>query len=160
MPGSLWTAPSIAEWSRLLRSAVEPLQSVEPVLVGFLAQQRIPKRRVRTSGMVDVLTDLARLQLQACGAQDALPVVIDEGALDVAIGRLSTFGEAHRVLEGHAGALREVLQHRMRRVTEQHDAALRPSLHRIAIAQHPHLPVGTVSNDVLHVLVRMAKTVE
>src|SRR4051794_31314693 len=105
MPASLRTAPSIAEWSRLLRSAVEPLQCVEPVLVGFLAQQRIPKRRVRTCGMVDVLSDLARLQLQARGAQDALPVVIDEGALDVAVRGFSTFGEARRVLEGHAGAL-------------------------------------------------------
>ena len=44
------------------------------------------------------------------------------------------FGEQSRVLDRHAGALRQRLQRRMRGVAEQHHAALVPMPDRIAVA--------------------------
>ena len=44
----------------------------------------------------------------------------------VFVGRLDLDGEAHRVFDRHAGALGEVLQHRMGGVAEQSDPPLAP----------------------------------
>ena len=55
--------------------------------------------------------------------------------------------QADRVLDRHAGALREVLQHRMGGVAEEDGAAVEPALDRLAVAQHPEPPVAAVADD-------------
>src|SRR5207249_1016196 len=42
----------------------------------------------------------------------------------------------------HACALREILQHRMRRITYERDSAIAPVRHWIPIAQYPAAPVA------------------
>jgi len=65
--------------------------------------------------------------------------------------------QAHRVLHRLAGALREILQHRMCSVAEQRDAAVHPAFDRIAVAQHPQPPVLAVLDDLLRARMHMAE---
>lgn len=58
-------------------------------------------------------------------------------------------GQADAILDGHARALREILQGRVRGVAQQRHAPVDPVVHRIAIAQHPKLPIRAVADDVL-----------
>ena len=109
---------------------------------------------LRSSGVgvgrvVDVLADGARLELDAGGAQEALLAVALERRLDLAGMARDHVREAHGVLHRHAGALREVLQHRVRGIAQERDAAVDPALDRVAVAEHPELPVLAVADDLL-----------
>ena len=44
------------------------------------------------------------------------------------------------IFDGHAGALRQILQHRVGRIPEQGDGTPAPFLDWFAIAEHPHAP--------------------
>ena len=70
-------------------------------------------------------------------AQDPGRLEAAEGGREVAAGGVDQLRQAEPVLDRHAGALRQRLQRRMRGIAEQHDAALRPVPHRIAVADLP-----------------------
>ena len=132
-------------------------QIVVIILRRLRAHDGVAEAGVFAVGMVDVLADGAGLQLDARGALEALrQVVLQRGGVIVRIVRQHV-RQAHRVLQRHAGALREILQGRVRGVAEQHDAAVDPLLQRIAVAQHPELPVLAVADDVLGALMDMDK---
>src|SRR5207302_312790 len=75
--------------------------------------------------------------LHARGAHQAGRLVLAEGRREIAAGFVGARGEADRVLQRHGGALREILQHEMRRVAEQRHRPGAPVVHRLAEAQHP-----------------------
>jgi len=68
--------------------------------------------------MIDVLADGAGQQLHPRGAREALrPIILQRSRVVIGILR-QHMRQAHRVLHRLAGALREILQHRMRGVAQ------------------------------------------
>src|SRR5262245_9367710 len=107
--------------------------------------------------MIDVLTDGAGEQLHPRSARKALrAIVLQRGRTIVRMLRQHV-RQTHRVLHRLTGALREILQHRMRGIAEQRDAAIDPALAWVAVAQHPELPVPAMSDDGLRAFMHMAK---
>src|SRR3546814_4095143 len=72
-----------------------------------------------------------------------------ERALDIAGMVGHHFGERDTVFHGHAGALCEILQHRMRSIAKQGDSAINPAFNGFAVAQNPELPVRPMFDDAL-----------
>ena len=97
--------------------------------------------------------------LHARGARKTLPRGSSQARLAWIIGMgAQHVRQAHRVFHRHAGALREILQHRVRGIAQQRDTAVDPALDRIAVAQYPELPVLAMANDILRTLVDMRET--
>ncbi len=99
----------------------------------------------------------ARHQLQASRAQQAPGAISLEACFDAAGMIGQRLRQAHRVLHRHAGALRHILQHRVRGIAEQRHAAVGPALDRLAVAQHPHFPVDAVTDDRLGAFAHMGE---
>src|SRR4029077_616933 len=131
------------------RSAVEPGKILVPVLRRFCAHDGVAKAGVFAGGMIDVLADRAREQLHASGARKTLLAIVFQRGRVIAGMAAQHMRQADRVFHRLAGALREILQHRVGGLTEQHDASIAPSLRRIAVAQYPQLPVLAVTDDAL-----------
>src|ERR1039458_27067 len=77
--------------------------------------------------MIDVLADGAGLQLHARGARETLRTITLERSGGVVRKGAQHVRQAHRVLQRHAGALREILHHRVRGIAKQGDAAIDPA---------------------------------
>ncbi len=106
--------------------------------------------------MIDVLADGAGQQLHPRGARKALrAVALQRHGIIIILPE--HVRQAHRVLHRLAGALREILQHRMGGIAEQHDAAVDPALDGIAVAQHPEPPVLAVTDDLPRPFVHVLK---
>ena len=112
--------------------------SIEPSLLQS-AQQLVAQLAIDAAGVID-LAEHPRHQLHPRGAEITQLLIFFERRRKIVAARLDLVGEADRVFHRHVAALGEVLQHRMRGVAEQRDAALGPVLDRRAVAQHPHLP--------------------
>ena len=118
------------------------------MLVGRLRSHRlIAHLSLCAGGVIDVFANEPRAELDARRAHRALLVVIDERRLDPALMRLDPLPKADPVLQRHAGALREILQGRVCGIPKQSDPPIDPSRDRLAVAQHPELPVGAVADD-------------
>ena len=138
------------------RPAIQPRKRVVPFLRRLRAHDGVAQPGVLAVGMIDVLADRARHHLHPRGAGKALrPVGLQRRGKIIMLRQ--HVRQAHRVLHRLAGALREILQHRVRGIAEQHDAAVDPALGGIAVAQHPEPPVGAVADDVLRPRVHVAK---
>jgi hypothetical protein len=103
------------------------------------AERYVAQFRGDTARVIKLAID-PRHDLHPGGAQIAFLLVgLKRGHWIVRHGR-DLLRQHHCIFGRHAGALREILQHRMRSIAEQGDAALRPILHRLAVAQDPHAP--------------------
>ena len=107
--------------------------------------------------MIDVLADGAGQHLHPRGARKTLRAIVLQRDGVVLILRQHV-RQAHRVFHRLAGALREILQHRMRGIAEQRDTAVDPALDGIAVAQHPEPPVLAVTNDLPRTFMDVPKT--
>jgi hypothetical protein len=74
------------------------------------------------------------------GTQVTVLRVSLESRRQIVRGRGHFLRQHHRVFGRHAGALRELLEHRMGRIAEHGDATARPILHRLVVAQDPYAP--------------------
>ena len=128
------------------RPAIEPREIAAPLLLRLRAHDGVAQAGVLAVGMIDVLADRARQHLHSCGARKALRAIGFERRRVIIVLRQHV-RQADRVLHRLAGALREILQHRMRGIAEQRDAPVDPALGRIAVAQHPEPPVRAVADD-------------
>ena len=109
-------------------------------------------------GLIDALRDAETIAfLEDRGARAGYVTSVCTGSLLLAVGGeggrqraaegLDVVAEADRVLQRHAGALGEVLQHGMGGVAEQGDPALDPADDGIAVAEHPEPPALAVLDD-------------
>ena len=106
-------------------------------------------------GVIDVLAQRARLELDTCGAQQPAVSIGPQRPLD--IGRILRHHvrQTDCVLHRHAGALRHVLEHGMGGIAEQCHAAVYPARRRLAVAEHPESPVTAVVDDLSRPLVHV-----
>ena len=105
--------------------------------------------------VIDVVAHQTRLNLNPRRPRRPLAAIGFEGRLDVAGGVRHLMAQTHRVFHRHAGALRHVLQRGVGRIAEQHHAAVAPIQDRIAIAQHPFLPIRAMRDDFLRARMHM-----
>src|SRR5206468_9903801 len=112
----------------------------------------------RDAARVIELTIDPRHDLHAPGAQIARRLVGLERGGKVALQLLDLVGEADRVLDRHAGTLRQILQHRMRRIAKERDAAAAPVLDRWPVAQDPHAPALDLAEEETHWLAGLGKS--
>ena len=70
-----------------------------------------------------------------------------EGAAEIVVVHAQRFAERHRVFERHAGALRQVLQRRMRGVAEQRGEAERPLADRLAVGGGEDIALLVYTSD-------------
>ena len=94
------------------------------------------------AGRVIHAPHLAHRQHHARGAGDARRLIHLERGRHVEAAGLHRLAERDRVFQRHAGALREVLHHRMRRVTQQRGRAVAPARDRVAVGRAPSAPRG------------------
>ena len=137
------------------RSTVEPGEIAIIVFRCLRAHDGVAYARVFARGVIDVLADGAGQQLHARGARKALQTITIERACVIVGVCPQHVRQAHRVLQRHAGALREILQHRMRSIAKKSDTAVDPTLHRIAVAQYPEPPVPAVADNIFRAIVEV-----
>src|SRR3990167_5896654 len=118
---------------------VDPGKPVVGLLRGPLREHLVADLSRHTRGMIHLAVQTSR-QLRARRPQIAHLIIGLESALEVASRLLQLVCQAHGVFDSHAGSLREVLQHGVRRVPEQRHPPARPALYRLPVAEHPHAP--------------------
>ena len=99
-------------------AAVEPLQAVVIVLGGHRPQHRISQCSMAAGRVVDVIADETGLYLDARSAVHAPAAIVLECDLEIALGKIDRVAQANAVLHCHAGALRHVLQRRVRSIAQ------------------------------------------
>src|SRR5262249_38023892 len=119
--------------------AVEPSNAVVSLLRRARAEHLIAQLRCRPARMVEVAVD-ARHDLHPRGAEVTLLHIGPECRRQIVRILAGFVGEPDRVLRGHAGALRQVLQHGVGGVAQKRHPPFAPFLHWLAVAQHPHAP--------------------
>jgi hypothetical protein len=85
---------------------------------------------------------LARRQHHPRGARHAGALVEREGAVDVVVVLAQCLAQRDGVFQRHTGALGQVLQRRVRGITQQHRAPMHPLRNRLAVGGGPALPVA------------------
>ncbi len=108
--------------------------------------------------MIDIVAHLPRMQHDARRPQRTVCLISLESGGNV-VGRCRTFHrQDDRILHRHACALRQILHRGMRRVPQQGDIRIDPVRYRIAVAQHPFLPVLADADDLLSLGMDMFET--
>ena len=82
---------------------------------------------IRSYYVIDVLADFTRLQLHPRGSQPAQRLIILQRGFQIDRA-LQLGGQGHGILHRHTGALREILQHRMRRIAQQRHTPVDPRI--------------------------------
>src|SRR5271170_7069590 len=129
--------------------AVEPVQAMIVFVGRPRAQDMVARHRCRAGGVVDELAYRPRPELYPRRMRNAQRLVRLQRVLDIAglIGDELRQGDA--VLHRHAGALREILQHRGGGIAQQSNPSIDPAVGRLTVTQDPELPIRTVFDDAL-----------
>ena len=88
-------------------------------------------------------------QYHTRSSRNARLLVHAEGCVEIAAGAFKRRGQRRRILDRHAGALRQVLQHRVRGVAQQRQPVLGPGLDRVAVGGGLLLPAKATSAGAL-----------
>jgi aminocarboxymuconate-semialdehyde decarboxylase len=121
----------------VIRSAEHPVERVVPVGGGAGAVHVVAHHAGHAVGGVKDQPQQSRGDLHARRAHQPRLLIFQECLWKIAVGRVGAHAQAHRILHRHGRALREVLQHEVRRIAEQRHRSVAPVIHRIAEAQHP-----------------------
>src|SRR5690348_9411150 len=108
------------------RPAIEPREIAVPFLLRLGAHDGVAEAGVVAGGVIDVLADGAGQKLHAGGARKALGAIGCKRSR-VILMRGQHMRQADGVLHRLAGALREILQHRMGSVAEKSNTSVDPA---------------------------------
>src|SRR5258706_3509992 len=138
---SRWSMSASASDSQtaLLPPAVKPLQRIIVALGRPILPQVVAHQAFHALGVVNA-AHLAGEEHYARRPGDPRSLVEREGGGEFAAARGEGLAQRYRIFQRHAGPLRQVLQHRVRRVAAKDDAPERPAPDRLAVGGGPTPP--------------------